>query len=137
MLTSEMLIGGIWFPAGTTVCSDDTSYREDLFLRRSENTPEYTAALKGLMAVFDGHTSDYVVAVVSMCWCSRTNRLVTAKRVWLSIHRNSRVIRTFSHVDDDFAKPTRNFTEFWGDPELDQNVWERRFCESVSEALEQ
>jgi hypothetical protein len=132
MLNPDMLQPGIWFPAGATSESYDDHYRQDFKLQRSENQAEYTAALRALLGIHNDN--QHFMAVVSMRWCTLTNRLVTAKRVWLSIFHGTDRILTFSHTKD--GRDLHNFTGYWREPpEPSQIVWEDRFNSAILDVM--
>lgn len=131
MLTTNMLQLGIWFPVGGRTILKEDEYRKEFDLRRSENEPEYKAALSALLEIH--RDNQHFLAVISMRWCSLTYRLVTAKRVWLGIYYGERTLLTYSHKND--GRPTYNFCECWETPERDQKVWEDRFNDAILAAL--
>jgi hypothetical protein len=133
VLITDMLKNGIWFNAGGSTDENENRYLKEIELRRSENEPEFQAALRALLKVHNDER--HIFAVISIRWCSLTYRLVTARRVWLSIYAGRRTLRTFSHTNQgDQIHALANFLDSWDDLELDQAVWETRFAEIVKPA---
>lgn len=126
LLNLEMLTQGIWFPIGGMTNDTEEECRKTIKLRRSENQAEYTAALAALMSILNNDSK--LIAVVSMRWCSLTYRLITGKRVWLTLYRKNIVLCSFSHKRD---RPTYNFCECWAEPDYEQHVWEERFKAAI------
>ena len=128
LLVPDMLTKGIWFPVGGSTVEEDFVYHKVYQLRRSENEPEYLAALKALSFVRADDAR--FTAVVSLRWCSLTYRLITPGRVWLSIYRGRKNVATYSHRAN--GEPTRNFASCWPDIETDEGVWRNRFSNATS-----
>lgn len=129
MLTPEMFQHGIWFPAGGGTTEKEDEYRKEFDLRRSQNEAEYKAALGALLSILNDNKR--FMAVVSMRWCSLTYRLVTARRVWLTIYRGKRSVLDYSHIN---GHPLDNFCSNWENPEKRQIVWEERFHKALEVA---
>lgn len=128
LLTPKMLEQGIWYPANGATVDTKKKYHRSIDYYRSDNEAEYTAALKALLKIHNDN--QHFRAVVSMRWCSLTYRLVTTKRVWLTIFYAQRAWCAYSHMPGHNA--TRNFCECWGgEAELDQKAWERRFNKDI------
>lgn len=129
LLTLKMLEKGIWFIGGGNTHSTEQKYVSEVSYYRSKNEAEYMAALKALLKIHSDN--QHFRAVVSMRWCSLTYRLVTAKRVWLTIFYAERAWCAYSHKPGDHA--THNFCECWaGEAELDQKAWEGRFNNDIN-----
>lgn len=139
LLTSAMLEPGIWNHGATDgVVTNDNEYKCEMKLVRSENQPEYTAALSALLDTWnDEEFLKATFAVVSMRWCSMTYRLVTVKRVWLAIYtKDGHQMLKFSHKEAGFGSPTYNFCDCWENPEPKQEVWKERLTNALLKELQ-
>ena len=139
-LTREMLAGGIWHTHTAHADVSETTIKSGQKVFRSDQEHQYIAALSALLEIeHDPRT----FGVVSMRWCSETERLIMAEKVWVGIfhgHGNAALIH-YSHRISRHQRTVemRTFLEMWEDVDsrvlCDAAWWKVAFANELEKRM--